>query len=183
MTENRPDRKDEPHALVRVNGATVLSAETLRNASPPYLPAEPPKGEERVSVFWRIFGGTLLSIAALVVITVYQQFTNGLRDLRSEVNRLTETRAELVKKDEFNTRNTSLWNSIKELQTANAAVTALKERAELRDQQLKAEAEARKELARELQLLRERLAKLEGQQAAKPATEPAPSRSAPSPRD
>ena len=45
-------------------------------------PEAPAKGEERISLFWRVFGGTLLSIAALVVITLYQQFNGSLNELR-----------------------------------------------------------------------------------------------------
>jgi chromosome segregation ATPase len=95
------------------------------------------KGEERISLFWRVFGGTLLSIAALVCITVYQQLTSTLGELRTNMNHLTESRAELVKNDEFNNRMTSVWSSIKELQSANATLSGLKERSALLEQQVR----------------------------------------------
>jgi hypothetical protein len=79
--------------------------------------------EKRFPLFWRVFGGTLLSIAALVLINVYQGFSNGLHDLRNdmghlnndvrkELGRLSETQADLVKKEEFVSRMTSVWDSV-----------------------------------------------------------------------
>jgi chromosome segregation ATPase len=96
------------------------------------------KAEERISVFWRVFGGTLLSIAALVCINLFQQFSNSISECRANINRLNESRGDLVKMDDFNTRISSVWNSVKEMQTANAAVSALKERSAIMEQQVKA---------------------------------------------
>ena len=36
------------------------------------------KAEEKISVFWRVFGGTILSITALAVISAYQSLANGI---------------------------------------------------------------------------------------------------------
>lgn len=168
--------------------APVLVAETLRNSIPMRPDQErdkPASSEERMSPMWRIFGGTLLSIAALVVITVCQYFNSALGDLRAELGRvkedlrkemtnlntdlrkdlgrLNEAQGETVRKEEFNTRVKSVWDSLKELQGLSATVNALKERDLLRDQHQREEQD-RKELIRELQTLRERLAHLEGQQ-------------------
>jgi CII-binding regulator of phage lambda lysogenization HflD len=170
MGWNKEGSRDEQPVEGRYRGQTVLAAETLRHASSPVVAPEPAKGEERLSVFWRVFGGTLLSITALVCITVYQQFNGSLNELRHGLNALHETRADLVKKDEFSSRMTSVWNGIKELQAAHAAAAAAKERITLLEQQLKASEEDRKELTREFQRLRERLAALEGRQAAGTAT-------------
>jgi DNA repair exonuclease SbcCD ATPase subunit len=170
MVSARDHRDDdqsfaEPHLL-------TYKAETLRNAADCSQPQVKLKPEDRVSMFWRVFGGTLLSIAALVGITLYQQFSNSLSELRTNLSRLTESRADFVKVDDCNTRFTAVWNSVKELQAANAAVLALKERSALLEQQVKASEEERKELTRELQQLRERQAALEGRQATA-ATPPA----------
>ena len=86
-------------------------------------------------------------------------------DLRKDLGRLNEAQGGVVKIEDFNSRLRSVWDSIKELQTLSASVSALKERDLLREQHLREENE-RRELVRELQLLRERLANLEGKQAA-----------------
>jgi septal ring factor EnvC (AmiA/AmiB activator) len=166
MTADRSDfsRGEEQGPTSRPRNNGVLLAETLRNGDARDA-APPGKGEEKISVFWRVFGGTILSITALVVITVYQQFSGALAELRSDMIRSNEARAELLKKEEFNNRLTSVWNSMKDLQTGQAAVTSVRERASLLEQQLKTAEDERKELSRELQKLRERVAALEGRQA------------------
>jgi hypothetical protein len=137
-------------------------AETLRNSTAPSAV----RGEDRVPIFWKVFGGTLVSIAALVVITLCQHFNASLTelrgdlqhlctDLRKDLGRLSESYGELVKKDEFGTRLKSVWDSIKELQDGKAALLALKEKAALMDQQFQAGEAERKELVRELQRLRQ----------------------------
>jgi hypothetical protein len=170
------DHRVEQRAPQPPANGTLLAAETLRSTA---LAGVPAKGEERLPVFWRVFGATLLSIAALVVITLCQHFSSSLNELRSDLGhlnedlrkdmaRLNESQAHLVPKEEFSTRITSVWNSIKELQTLSSTVAALKEKALVRDEQLR-EQEERRELVRELQRLRERLATLEGRQEAHPA--------------
>jgi hypothetical protein len=204
VVDPRNDQRSNPRPP---DSNTAAQAETLRNASPPSA-GEPSKREEQVSLFWRICGGTLLSIAALVIITVWQQLNSSLNDLRTSVHRLTEHQGETIKKEEFSTRTQPLWQNLKELQKSlqevstlaaaqkerammrdlrlkeeersreamqkelqelRSAVALLRERAMLRDQQLREEAE-RKELVRELQQLRERLALIEGRQASNGVT-------------
>jgi hypothetical protein len=152
----------------------VLASETLRSASHRQPKTEPVKsGEERISMFWRIFGGTILSIAALVIITVYQSIGSSIHELRNEVSRANEARAELLKKDEFSAAKAKIWDHFQEIQkdqkTAltpvtqmQQAVAGLQEKTTLRDQQFQQAQEEHKELVKEIQALRERLAKLEG---------------------
>jgi DNA repair exonuclease SbcCD ATPase subunit len=173
-------------------------------------------GDEKLSLFWRVFGGTILSIVALVGITIYNNLSTSISELRSELSRVNEARAELVKKEEFNARTQNVWDRLQALQELKVTVTALKEqvaglgdkkaefqavqdkltlieqrlrtaeedhkalsKAELavaaleqkaaaRESQLKAGEDERKELARQLQDLRERLAKVEGATEVKP---------------
>jgi hypothetical protein len=174
VNERRIDGEEEG-VTVRPRNATVLAAETLRSAgNQDHGPA--PRGEDRISLFWRVFGGTLLSIAALVVITVYQGFSSTLNDLRSEVAQINVARAELIKKDEFNNRLTSVWSGMKDVQTANMALTTAQERmgerTTLLEQQVKEGEQERKALQQELQQVRERLAALEGRQAAGSSRKP-----------
>jgi hypothetical protein len=172
MEDNRTGQRSAAEVPV----ATLLAAEALRNAAAVGLPAAPAKPEERLPVFWRVFGATLLSIAALIVITLCQHFSNSLNELRAELGhlcedlhkdlaRLSESHGRLIPKEEFNTRLTSVWNSLKDLQALSVTVAALKEKTLVREEQQRAQDE-RKELVRELQQLRERLALLEGRQDA-----------------
>jgi hypothetical protein len=161
----QPRDRQEDEGPFQPNGSLPVTVEMLRNASNRVPVAMAEKGEERISLFWRVFGGTILSIVALVAVTLYQQFTNSLGEIRSNVNHLTESRAELIKTDEFNTRLTTVWTSIKELQAAQAANAALKTKADLLEQQLKMADDERKEMARQLQQLRERQAAVEARQA------------------
>jgi chromosome segregation ATPase len=106
------------------------------------------RDEERISLFWRVFGGTILSIAALVAITLFNNVTSTITDLRSELVRAndarataitdlradlaksTEARADLIRKDEFNSRMSSSWDRLQSLQqqnnVQNATLTSLK---------------------------------------------------------
>ena len=89
------------------SGGTALAVETLRSSRSHAVPHE--KGDdEKVSVFWRIFGGTILSIVALGGITLYNNLTTNIAELRAEVSRLNEGKAEWAKKDDVQTVRTQL---------------------------------------------------------------------------
>jgi cell division protein FtsB len=165
MDDARPHyRCDDSHLLPAPAPAVILAAESLRSSRSEHV-ATANKGDERIPLFWRIFGGTLLSLAGLVGITVYQQFNNTLNELHAEMDRLSESRSDFLKKDEFTTRTTSIWNGVKEAQTAANAAAPLRERSAVLEQQMKAAEEERKEMAKEIQHLRERLAALEARQS------------------
>lgn len=104
----------------------MLASETARNAANRPLKADTAakSGEEKVSVFWRIFGGTILSIAALVVITAYQSVTSSIHELRLAVAAGNEARAELVKKEEHQSSRTKLWDRMQEMQKEVGSVQA-----------------------------------------------------------
>jgi len=140
--EDRGDSEDR-------SGQTLLASETLRNAAHRHIHrTDKAKEEGGISLFWRVFGGTIFSIVALVIITAYTQMTGTISDLRKE---LTQVQADLLKKDEFNSRLTSMWNSIKELQTANNSQAALNEHFKLVDQQLDKQAQSRDEERKDFQ--------------------------------
>ncbi len=109
--------------------------------------------------FWRIFGATLVSIAALVTITLAQQFASILTEVRRDLNRLYESRGELARKDEVDAAR-------KDVEAAASSLVALRERTLLLEQQLRAAGEERKQLARELQELREWRAGVAGRRGA-----------------
>lgn len=109
----------------------VAALETARSAaeSAGKAEAEPKKkDEEHISVFWRVFGGTILSIVALVTITLFNNMSSSISELRAEVSREREARAELVKKDEFNTRNTAMYERIRGVDAVKAEMEGLKEK-------------------------------------------------------
>jgi hypothetical protein len=175
MGQAREEYHDKSTGLQRslAPAIALLTTEALGGAA---CPPEPPagRGEERMSLFWRVFGGTLLSIAALVVVTLYQQFTGSINELRAEVVRLNEARGDLVKKDEFNSHLTTLWAGLNDAKGTGPGLAAVREKQTLQDQQLKQLENENKALLGEVQMLRERLAKFEGRQEAKPAVVPHP---------
>jgi chromosome segregation ATPase len=126
-----PRRAEEDESLNQSGEMTAL--ETARSsAESSGKGAEEPKKkeEEHVSLFWRIFGGTILSIVALVSITLFNNMSSSITELRAEVSREREARAELVKKEEVNTRVTNLYERIRNLDTLKVEMQALKERAQ-----------------------------------------------------
>lgn len=131
MNIRRPGRDDVEANGDRTAESIVLAAGTLRSGE--HLPTETRKArhndhpEERLSLFWRVFGGTALSIVALVAITLYNNQTSSINELRAEVSRVNEARAELVKKEEFNARNQNMWDRIQAIQELRVTVTGLKE--------------------------------------------------------
>jgi hypothetical protein len=79
---------------------TPVVAETFRSAAQSAQP--PAKSEdEKMSLFWRVFGGTILSIAALVAITVFNNIQSSINDLRGEATRAREALASVVKREDL----------------------------------------------------------------------------------
>ena len=102
MFQKRQDQDEEA-----AGRSEMIEAETARSSAESSnceKPIEPKKDEEHVSIFWRLFGGTILSIVALVTITLYNNMSSSIADLRTDLSHEREARAELVKKDDFNTR-------------------------------------------------------------------------------
>jgi DNA repair exonuclease SbcCD ATPase subunit len=162
MSLNRSDRP------AQAGPTTPVLAEVLHQAAGAVRPA-PEEDEKRLSVFWRVFGGTILSIAALVAVTVYQQLGNTLNDLRGELshlnedlrkemNRLSENQGELVPKEDFAGKQRYISDTLKELQSDRSAMTALKERSAVLMDLYKTNEEDQKELRRTLEHLHEQKA-------------------------
>jgi hypothetical protein len=156
MGMNRKDEGDD----TRIQRPHLLQAAEMLRSAAANTPEKGagPRGEEKISVFWRVFGGTLLSIAALVVMTVYQQFSANLNELRAAINHINEVQGDLVKKDEVNSRVTPLWTATKE---AGTDVATLKTQTALLASQSQGSDKERKELRDKVESLSERLAALE----------------------
>ena len=101
-TENRNFENDQETQRDR-SRTVVLAAETMRSAATPtgdtHSGATAPS--EKIPLFWQIFGGTIVSVVALVAITAFGQLTSNETDLRRDVSLL---QAELVRKEELNVR-------------------------------------------------------------------------------
>jgi len=110
-------------------GRSAVAVETLRSATHSTRPDHDLKpDDERVSLFWRVFGGTILSIVALISITLYNNISASISELRAELSREREARAELVKKDEFQARSQAQYERIRAAEGLKADIEGLKER-------------------------------------------------------
>jgi hypothetical protein len=137
MAKNQPEYEDKESSGLR-NSGTLTVAETLRSVSAAReeAPAKEGKSDEKISVFWRVFGGTLLSIGALVVMTAYGGLSGSINDLRHELNSEIEKRADFARKDDLTSRSTAQWNAIKEVQNATGALSTVGDRVKVLDSQL-----------------------------------------------
>src|SRR5438874_345207 len=80
VAKDQPDYEEKDSGGLRNSGGFAV-AETLRSVSvckEESPPAKADRGEEKISVFWRVFGGTLLSIGALVVMTAYSGISGSI---------------------------------------------------------------------------------------------------------
>jgi DNA repair exonuclease SbcCD ATPase subunit len=115
----------------RLNGEREeeLACETMRSSAESSGPGQTERrDDEGMSLFWRVFGGTILSIVALGSITLYNSISTNISELRGELNREREARAELVKKDEFNSRMSSQYERMRSFEGLKAEHEAVKER-------------------------------------------------------
>lgn len=149
MTPRRNGSENGTPDLADRADDTAVVTQALRLGDEFPHPKPPPKtDEERMSLFWRVFGGTILSICALAGITLFNNLSGTLSEmrrdigqanearaaaiaeLRQEMAKAAEARADLVRKDEFATRLTSNWDRMSTLQqqnnTQNATLTSLK---------------------------------------------------------
>lgn len=114
----RRNDQDERDGYGGATAQLPFTATALHNAQKP-ADAKPADESGGISMFWRVFGGTIVSIVALVGITLYNSVNTQISELRTEIHKLNEARAELVKKDEFSNRVTSYWERVQALQTQN----------------------------------------------------------------
>lgn len=126
---------------------TAAYAETIRNIHDSSSRVKARGEEDRLSLFWRVFGGTILSIVALVAVTVFNSMYSSIAELRNEVTRLNEAKADSAKKDDV-----SVIRSQVAIQAGyRSEIDSLKERAskyraEIED--AKKDTQARLELAK-----------------------------------
>ena len=90
MLQNRFDQEFQGEKSERRdNELNLASLETSRSitSSPVAAKTNEKRDEERISLFWRVFGGTILSIVALIFITLYNNLANAVSDLRNDLGR------------------------------------------------------------------------------------------------
>ncbi|CAN5253000.1 hypothetical protein BH11PLA2_BH11PLA2_30410 [soil metagenome] len=119
-------RRDEGTFSGKTTEPEIALAVSRVSPTPSYSKAD----EEKMHVFWRVFGGAIVSVTALVGLTLYNNVQSGIVELRSEMAKNTELRAELIRKDEFNTRMSASYERINgvmtQTNTLNATVVSLK---------------------------------------------------------
>lgn len=169
MTPRRNDRID-----CRTDSSEqvfpILAAETLRTPKSHAAPKEAnssKSGDEKISLFWRIFGGTILSIVALLVITAYQSISGSIHDMHTELSQLREAKASLVPKDEFAATRTRMWEKIQDVEkqvgAASAPVVQIKDRITQLEEQSKTTSQERKEMHELHATMKERMTQFEQQ--------------------
>jgi DNA repair exonuclease SbcCD ATPase subunit len=191
VAQDRSERESQ-----NAPGLPVVAEVLRQSAEPKDDCTEDGKDESKLPTFWKVFGSTVLSISAMVVVTAYQSLSSNAAEVRADVAalsnemhkelaRLAESKGELVKKDECDSRLKSVWSDVRELQEDQKELQTLRERCAalvklqqqseqerrrladevqaLREQQ--AMQQQRRALAAEVSALRERLAGLEGRPA------------------
>jgi len=142
------------------NNATMAALETARSitSTPVSNPKDEKREEERMSLFWRVFGGTILSIVALVLITLYNNLQSSINELRAELSHEREARAALVKKDDVDARLKTQFERIRAVEGYKADLETMKERSATNAQSADA---VRKELSASLDAVKKETAGLE----------------------
>ena len=124
-----------------------------------------PRGKGRAALFWSL-GGTVLSGVGFIALALFEQYNSSLAELRGDLKHFNETSGEFVKQESLRRTRDQVKECLHEMHASSLA------RAQL-EQELRASEKARDELAKEMQRLRERLATVEGRQAATPVVIPA----------
>jgi chromosome segregation ATPase len=125
-------KSDEREGAERSDSNEVLvRAETLRSTSQPKSGPKKEDSEEKgehISLFWRVFGGTIISISSLIVITLYNNLSTGISDIRTDLNKERTAREELVKKEDFNKSSTNIYERIRTLDALKVELEGLREK-------------------------------------------------------
>jgi hypothetical protein len=119
----RTDRNDEPQGYN--NPEQIPFTATAMQTAQPKTDTKASDENGGISVFWRVFGGTIVSIVALVAVTIYNSLNTQVSELRNEIRSLTQADGEHVRKDEFSTRMTSQWDRVQNLQSQHTEQNAI----------------------------------------------------------
>jgi chromosome segregation ATPase len=122
------EKQDEHEESSAAASGRLVVAETLRSTANPPVAVVKKNKEEHISLFWRVFGGTIISISSLIVITLYNNISSSISDIRNDLNKERDARADLVKKDDFNTRSTAIFDRIRSMDALKPDIEGLRER-------------------------------------------------------
>lgn len=169
--------------MSKQNDANVRAAETAEMqavVTPTVAPAARKSDDEKMHIVWRVFGGAILSVTAFAGFTLYNTLTSSIAELRSEVSRLNEVKAEVkvesAKKEDVAALRTRAEDNRRELDNQRERLAkyrqeldaASKEQAAVTAGVKKDLTTVEKELQKALAEVREKLARLEGQQQQTP---------------
>jgi hypothetical protein len=136
---------------------------------------KPKKPEEQMPLFWKLCSAALVSVTALIVVTLYNQLSATASQMRSDAGQLRsdigQLQNDLIRRDDYNQKVEQMINSIKEVQAGNK--TAMDTWRDRLGEQKTTVSELRvqiKEAERDLQRLREELALLEQRDVKTPPT-------------
>ena len=160
MAQNRSDRP------TLANNSLPIQMEMLRQGSESGKPQDSGKDENKLPLFCRVFGGTVLSITALIIMTAYQGLSGGIADMgkqldhleadmRKEMSRIAELQGELVRKDECETRIRGVWTQLNEIKEDRKGIIEVKERCESLLGQQRDSVKQRSKIQSDLQEVRE----------------------------
>lgn len=171
MSQDRDRRDDQftPEGEVNLNAEQILGATVSAQAT---------DNKEDVPVIWKIFGGAIVSIIFMLIITIFGYIINHVNNIQSSVNSIN---SEMVKKQDVDTRVTNIWATLRQVDSLkdrlslveqrNTNIDSLREKATTTEtkvttleSQLKTLQEENRTQAKEIQTLRERMAVLEAAQ-------------------
>jgi hypothetical protein len=121
----------DPQLMGVVRAVMLLLAEEKKAEGPPAEHKKEEKKEkkpdEQVPLFWKLCSAALLSVSALIMVTLYNQVNATGHQLRNDVgqlrNELGQLRTDLVPKDDYNTRIEQMVRGIKEVQISHQAAS------------------------------------------------------------
>lgn len=128
MTARKDLRLDQADLYPNDTDPAVATAIARASDRTPTAPTK--TDDEKMHIFWRVFGGAIVSIVALTGITLYNHTQNSIGELRSIINKMSEERGDLIRKEEFNNRSNANYERVTNLQgqaaTLNASLLSLK---------------------------------------------------------
>jgi hypothetical protein len=164
--ETQPENAVDPRLVEMLRSALAVVAQQQHKAEEEKEKKAAHPREDTTPLFWKLCSAALMSVAAMIAVTLYNQLSSSVGSLRNELHSLRERSGDLVRKDEYNNRNVALAATIQRVEANNKANLARWEKdiQKAENQQHRTASDLRleiKQLERDLQHLRERLSALE----------------------
>ena len=115
-----------------------VSAVAVRVIESPHAKPMMDKPEDRMSLFWRVFGGTILSVAALIGVTLYNNLnstiseiradsTRTINELRARIDAQNDSRGDLMRRADLEKALTALSARLDAMDKLSSTIAAIKE--------------------------------------------------------